>query len=144
VVWLGNYRPRQGENEALSAALIEAVAEKNPDRTVRGQALYAIALDAKRMFAVAERKKAPDLETQASRAEAAFEKVMTGYGDCPRLLRDDGAMLRDGARQELFELRHLRIGKPAPGIDGEDLDGVKFKLQDYRGKVVVLDFWGDW
>ena len=23
-------------------------------------------------------------------------------------------------------------------------DGVKFKLSDYRGKVVVLDFWGDW
>jgi peroxiredoxin len=32
----------------------------------------------------------------------------------------------------------------APDIESEDLDGVKFKLSDYRGKVVVLDFWGDW
>jgi peroxiredoxin len=48
------------------------------------------------------------------------------------------------AKQALFELRHLRIGKVAPDIVGEDLDGVKFKLSDYRGKVVVLDFWGDW
>jgi len=24
------------------------------------------------------------------------------------------------------------------------LDGVKFKLSDYRSKVVVLTFWGDW
>ncbi len=38
----------------------------------------------------------------------------------------------------------LAIGKPAPEISGVDVDGVKFKLSDYRGKVVVLDFWGDW
>jgi hypothetical protein len=29
-------------------------------------------------------------------------------------------------------------------IAGEDLDGVPFRLSDYRGRVVVLDFWGDW
>lgn len=36
------------------------------------------------------------------------------------------------------------VGKPAPEIDGQDLDGVAFRLSDYRGQVVVLDFWGDW
>jgi cytochrome oxidase Cu insertion factor (SCO1/SenC/PrrC family) len=36
------------------------------------------------------------------------------------------------------------IGRPAPEIEGEDLDGKTFKLSDYRGKVVVLDFWGNW
>jgi cytochrome oxidase Cu insertion factor (SCO1/SenC/PrrC family) len=36
------------------------------------------------------------------------------------------------------------IGKVAPDIEGVDVDGKKFKLSDYRGKVVVLDFWGDW
>ena len=35
-------------------------------------------------------------------------------------------------------------GLMAPEIEGEDLDGVRFKLSDYRGKVVMLDFWGDW
>ncbi len=38
----------------------------------------------------------------------------------------------------------LAIGKVAPEITGVDVDGRKFKLSDYRGKVVVLDFWGDW
>ena len=38
----------------------------------------------------------------------------------------------------------LAIGKVAPDIEGEDIEGVKFKLSDYRGKVVVLDFWGHW
>jgi cytochrome oxidase Cu insertion factor (SCO1/SenC/PrrC family) len=38
----------------------------------------------------------------------------------------------------------LEIGKVAPDIEGVDLDQVPFRLSDYRGKVVVLDFWGDW
>jgi cytochrome oxidase Cu insertion factor (SCO1/SenC/PrrC family) len=36
------------------------------------------------------------------------------------------------------------IGKEAPEIEGEDIDGNRFKLSDYRGKVVLLDFWGHW
>lgn len=36
------------------------------------------------------------------------------------------------------------IGELAPEIEGVDLDGVAFKLSDYRGKVVMLDFYGDW
>jgi len=36
------------------------------------------------------------------------------------------------------------IGELAPDIEAEDIDGVPFKLSDYRGYVIVLDFWGDW
>lgn len=46
--------------------------------------------------------------------------------------------------RHIFQVRNLTIGKIAPEIVGEDLDEVPFKLSDYRGKVVVLDFWGDW
>lgn len=38
----------------------------------------------------------------------------------------------------------LNPGDLAPEIEGKDLDGTPFKLSDYRGKVVMLDFWGDW
>jgi len=38
----------------------------------------------------------------------------------------------------------FEIGNLAPEIVGEDMNGVPFKLSDYRGKVVVLKFWGDW
>lgn len=37
-----------------------------------------------------------------------------------------------------------KVGEQAPEISGEDVDGKAFKLSDYRGKVVVLDFWGFW
>jgi cytochrome oxidase Cu insertion factor (SCO1/SenC/PrrC family) len=36
------------------------------------------------------------------------------------------------------------VGNLATEIEGEDIDGQRFKLSDYRGKVVVLDFWGNW
>jgi nucleotide-binding universal stress UspA family protein len=38
----------------------------------------------------------------------------------------------------------LAVGKLAPEITGVDLNGKPMKLSDFRGKVVVLDFWGDW
>jgi len=36
------------------------------------------------------------------------------------------------------------IGHPAPAITGTDIDGAPFALSDYAGKVVLLDFWGNW
>jgi len=44
----------------------------------------------------------------------------------------------------LFEIKHLRVGSTAMDISGPDTDGNEFNLSDYRGKVVLLDFWGDW
>jgi cytochrome c biogenesis protein CcmG, thiol:disulfide interchange protein DsbE len=34
--------------------------------------------------------------------------------------------------------------KTAPEIAGVDAEGEKFHLSDYRGKVVLLDFWASW
>ena len=52
--------------------------------------------------------------------------------------------LENRAKAMKFDARDLKIGDVAPEIFGVDIDGVPFKLSDYRGKVVVLDFWGDW
>ena len=48
------------------------------------------------------------------------------------------------AEGQLFEYRDLAIGKAVPDIEGEDTAGEQFKLSDYRGKVVLLDFWAHW
>jgi len=86
--------------------------------------------------------KAANPATLEKQAEAHFQKVMdtTDYANLPYGRSTLGAR----AKSNLFELRHLSIGKTAPEIDGEDIDGNPMKLSDYRGKVVVLDFWGDW
>jgi len=52
--------------------------------------------------------------------------------------------LGDKIRGPRFAEEKLQIGLLAPNIAGEDIDGVSFELEDYRGKVVVLDFWGFW
>jgi peroxiredoxin len=36
------------------------------------------------------------------------------------------------------------VGKPAPATIGRDADDVTFSLEDYRGKVVLLDFTAEW
>ena len=46
------------------------------------------------------------------------------------------------AKDVLAEIKSL--GKPAPEIDGVDLDGRGMKLSEYRGKVVLLSFWATW
>ena len=46
--------------------------------------------------------------------------------------------------RQLFTVNNLMIGKTAPNIEGADVDGNQFELEDYRGKVVVLYFTGHW
>jgi thiol-disulfide isomerase/thioredoxin len=41
-------------------------------------------------------------------------------------------------------LTGLSPGFLAPDLQGPDLTGKPFKLSDYRGKVVLIDFWGHW
>lgn len=80
---------------------------------------------------------APAMEEEAA---GLLERAATEYGD----VKEDGIPLAEIAGGELFELRFLSIGKPAPEIEGEDVDGQRFKLSDYKGKVVLLTFSGNW
>ena len=68
----------------------------------------------------------------------ALERAAEQYGDVKLPYADTVGVQ---AKSDLHEIRHLSVGKQAPDIDGEDQDGKRFKLSDYRGKVVLLDFW---
>jgi hypothetical protein len=70
--------------------------------------------------------------------EAVFKQAAEKYGD---VKLPGGEAVAERARAELFELLNLSVGKKAPDIEGEDQDGKRLKLSDYRGKVVLLDFW---
>ena len=52
--------------------------------------------------------------------------------------------LRRSFDAEVTVLEKFGLGMLAPDIMGPDLDGTTFKLSDYKGKVIFLDFWGDW
>ena len=38
----------------------------------------------------------------------------------------------------------LNVGDRAPEITGKDVNGKAMKLSDFRNKIVVIDFFGDW
>ena len=72
--------------------------------------------------------------------ETLYEQIAKSFAD---IELKDGTM-GDVAKRELFAIRHLALGTVAPEIDGEDIDGRRMKLSGFRGRVVMLDFWGNW
>lgn len=48
------------------------------------------------------------------------------------------------AKAEPVKQNGIEVGNISPEIEGRDIDGKAFKLSDYHGKVIVLDFWGHW
>lgn len=145
--------------------LLAALMERGANREIKGAATYARARSLKdrveavrilqqgdstgeteRMYVgaygadvVAEWKQL-DADALERSLEQMFEQAAREYGDV-KYGRSDIAKV---AERDLFEMRNLAIGKVAPEIEGEDLDGNPLKLSGFRGKVVVLDFWGDW
>jgi hypothetical protein len=86
-------------------------------------------------FLIATAYDREDGEVAEKQAVAWYNRLAEEFPDTPRA---------GDAKDRIFELENLQIGMVAPDIEAADLDGVDFKLSDYRGKVVVLDFWGDW
>jgi len=74
-----------------------------------------------------------DAEALYERASKAYSEVKIPYG----------GTVGETARTELFEIRHLAVGKQAPDMEGMDQNSQQLKLSDYRGKVVLLYFWSE-
>ncbi len=77
-------------------------------------------------------------DKHAHEIERLLELAVAKYADVKLPF---GGTVGERARADLFEMRHLAVGKVAPDIEGPDQDDKQFKLSDYRGKVVLLDFW---
>jgi hypothetical protein len=106
---------------------LRAVLDKSSDHDAQGQACYSLA------FGLLRRG-------DAKAAEPLFERVVKDFAD----VKYGRISLGEKAKGDLFETRSLSIGKTAPDVVGADVDGKPMKLSDYRGKVVVLDFFGFW
>lgn len=129
-------------------AFLRTVSAKSPHRAVRGSATYFVGRHlhekAKKLL-TNDAKTAQALDTEAERV---FERAARDFGDVDVPSAPGkpptGEKVAAAVDKDLFELRHLSVGRTAPEIEGEDVDGKKFRLSDYRGKVVLLDFWGHW
>ncbi len=121
-VRLMDQKPTEG-----TVQFLETLMEKSTHKQVRAIATLALA---------SSLAQADPAQRDDARVEQLYETVINEHSD--------SADLAKFAEDQLFVFRNLGIGRQAPDIVGEDLDGQPFKLSDYRGKVVMLDFWGDW
>jgi hypothetical protein len=157
-------RALQSSAAAGAEPFLRAVLDKSPHHDVQGQACYALAKFlagraglARKLLAGVDGKRLESLEGYYGKGtlaklrtadpaalehegEQVLEQVVAKFAD----VKSGRGTLGDAATGDLFEMRNLAVGKQAPDIEGEDVDGVKFKLSDYRGQVVFLDFWGFW
>ena len=116
----------QAKGSAKSEAYLRQAMEKSSNRDVQGHATMALG---------------PLLSASGKpEGEKLLETVTTKYAD----VKAGRGTLGDQAKGLLNEARNLGIGKTAPEITGTDVNGKPLKLSDYRGKVVLLDFWGHW
>jgi peroxiredoxin len=148
----------------LAEALIRSVLEQNPNRQDRGRACHALAWSLRYQARIIRRlEKEPELRKVYEQGRNAEEVVRRLRKDPDALDREADALLerviseyRDvdaafGTRKlaeiatgELFAARNLATGNVAPEIECRDHEGKAFRLGDYRGKVVVLTFSGNW
>jgi len=107
-------------------ALLDAVATSHPDADTKAQGLIARG---------GLRLATAQTDDERKAAEADLRAVATTTKNEELIAQ---------AKDALFEIENLQVGCKSPEIEGVDTDGVPFKLSDYRGKVVLLDFWGFW
>jgi len=118
----------QGEERVVEA--LRAIVDESPHPSARAAALFSLGtvlLDSKDAAHKAE-------------GHACLEAVVTKYAEFSR----GDSTYKAAAEGLLFALDHLQIGMTAPDFESVDENGVKWKLSDYKGKVVVVDFWGFW
>jgi hypothetical protein len=110
-------------------AKLDAILDQTPHQDVKVQLLFARATMNSGGYQGGATKE------QLAKAKADIETLMQ--------LAPESKAAQD-SKPLLFEIESLQPGMTVPEIEGKDLDGAAFKLSDYRGKVVLIDFWGDW
>jgi hypothetical protein len=113
-------------------ALLGALREKSPHRPVQAAATFSLAQN------LMSDASSTELRTKA---RALLVDLGERFADVKTLR---GATYGSVAANYLFELDHLQVGMVAPDMEALDVDGAKFRLSDFRGKVTVVDFWGYW
>jgi WD40 repeat protein/S1-C subfamily serine protease len=126
-----------GEDHTSVPAFFREVLKRNPHANVQAAACYYLASWLK------QKPKYDEAEVLGllKRCTGEFKDVPLEYEVDERRVEYPVGEL---AKPMIFAMEHLSIGKKAPEIVGSDVDGKTFKLSDYAGKVVVLDFFADW
>jgi hypothetical protein len=122
---------------AQAEALLRRVRDGSPLPAVQAAATFELAQVL--MDPVYAKDEAGELQSTPRADTAPARALLEELGT-----KSEGTRYAVQAAAFLFELDHLQVGMVAPDFEATDQEGAKFKLSDYRGKVVLLDFWGFW
>ena len=130
-----------GETEWADADTILAMlADKSPLASVRGAALWS---QAKRQLASAVEIDPLEVTNVAAAQQIAMQHLTT-LAAIKEPVKSGENDLRDLAKARLDFLQRKALGTRAPEVSGEGINGEKLALTTFRGKVVVMIFWGAW
>ncbi|MFO0937894.1 MAG: hypothetical protein U0798_15435 [Gemmataceae bacterium] len=151
------YGGPNGVNEAYNAA-VEMLVDKYPQSTAFMAIAQALASDDNPKWAAQQFRKLLEKNKDGD------NRLLAQFGLANMIANEDGkekealamleafmkeakgnpkfAMMERMAKGKILDIK--MINNPIQEITGEDLDGKEFKISDYKGKVVLLDFWGFW
>lgn len=133
-----------------TVSFLKAVLARNPDQAAKGRAAYAL------VQGIADKIEAAKTDDAATSLEAEaktlLKRMETEFADVPLMPVPPNSKVKPrllgklavSEAKGIANLKNLKVGKPIPEIEGPDMDGKTFKISDYKGKVVLLDFWGHW
>ncbi len=93
---------------------------------------------------LAEMRQHEDMLEIFKEAERQYPDAETILGSLSYIYRQLGNTELADEYDRKADPKYELWGKPVPDFSATDLDGNPISLQDYRGKVVLLDFWGVW
>jgi len=111
--------------DAKVVGMLVQIADASKSSDVSAQALF---MAAKKLSESTE-------EGAQERSKALLARITESYS------HTDWATL---VRASTITDEQVQAGATAPDFGASTIDGFKFKLSDYRGKVVLLDFYGFW
>jgi peroxiredoxin len=127
----------------VTKRFLQSLVKRSPHREVSAYACWSLANILKRQV-----EEKPDSSAVAALQEefaSRLEQITDEFSDVTVNERPLSELVKPLlVKVDLSGQADPFVGKQAPEITGTDSSGQTFRLSDYRGNVVLVEFWGNW
>ncbi|QVL31555.1 TlpA family protein disulfide reductase [Telmatocola sphagniphila] len=123
-----------------STAFLKEVYAKSPDKKVKALSLRTMAsqlTDDCVNYLTSEK----DVKEKSVASLKLWEQLEREFADVEWY---PGRKMGEDAQDNIYMIKNLLPGGKPLEISAEDTEGKALKLSDFKGKVIMLDFWGTW